>query len=650
MAGWSQPSRHHTKWPRTEPSPGIRTLTGKEREHLEFYRGLINIIPPSALPREHRELLLALRVFGDPARFDAHRLEAKKRDIGLPKVFSKYLSSNRDQSVPQDLIFHLRQIWKESLALADDETPVLLDCMAGGGAIPLEGVRYGLKVFANELNPVAAVILKATVEYPARFGRALSQHIMDSACAIADRLRVRLARFFPFPTVEEWWMDVEDEARAKYAAKSIAQIAPDSQHEQRKNTYLWTRVVPCSRCDLWIPLSTNFTLKTKGKPATHLAAFPGVPKGAQSDYCSFRIVRRAEWKDCAWPRPGFEYWDPRDTPTFKDGQAICPRCGHIMSGEEVKAIAKLREGGLAAQMYAVCSQVPVKLTYRSGDVKVRYMWRFRAPTQTDLDAVQAAEEELARLRPRWEAQDLVPSEEVPEGEKTREPRNMNLMRWRDLFLPRQLLTNVVILEEIRAAQARARAELPEAEAEAVSVYLAFMLSKVVNYNSVNTFWNYIRLNGTQTFSRHDFAFRGAFNEFEGAREPIPWAVSQVLGAYEELARLLHGEPVFLGGVDDEGEVDESLSPEDARDEETSDEEGESQEAAAFAGRDGQVHLRPEVIVPTVTCDDAAALSVPAPGTVHLICVDPPYYNNVQYAELSNFFYVWLKRALHDCLA
>ena len=69
---------------------------------------------------------------------------------------------------------------------------------------------------------------------------------------------------------------------------------------------------------------------------------------------------------------------------------------------------------------------------------------------------------------------------------------MGLIRWRDLFLPRQLLTNVVILEEIRAAQARARAELPEAEAEAVSVYLAFILSKVVNYNSVNTFWDYGR--------------------------------------------------------------------------------------------------------------------------------------------------------------
>ena len=51
----------------------------------------------------------------------------------------------------------LQNIWKESLLLAENEVPVLLDSMAGGGAIPLEGVRYGLKVFANELNPVAAL-------------------------------------------------------------------------------------------------------------------------------------------------------------------------------------------------------------------------------------------------------------------------------------------------------------------------------------------------------------------------------------------------------------------------------------------------------------------------------------------------------------
>jgi len=222
---------------------------------------------------------------------------------------------------------------------------------------------------------------------------------------------------------------------------------------------------------------------------------------------------------------------------------------------------------------------------------------------------------------------------------------MGLIRWRDLFLPRQLLTNVVILEEIRAAQARAQAELPEAEAEAVSVYLAFILSKVVNYNSVNTFWHYGRRTVTQTFSRHDFAFRPAFCEFEGARETVMWGASQVINAYDSLARLIHGEPVSLEGTGDE-EMDE-LDEEAGLDTEEADDAGEAVEAPAPFEQTSEIHLRPEVIVPTITCDDAAALSTPAPGTVHLICVDPPYYKNVQYAELSNFFYVWLKRALRD---
>ena len=70
-------------------------------------------------------------------------------------------------------------------------------------------------------------------------------------------------------------------------------------------------------------------------------------------------------------------------------------------------------------MYAVCSRMPIKLTYHNGDVRIRYLWHFRAPTPADLDAVRAAEEELARLRLRWEAQDLIPTEEIPEGEKTK---------------------------------------------------------------------------------------------------------------------------------------------------------------------------------------------------------------------------------------
>jgi hypothetical protein len=127
-----------------------------------------------------------------------------------------------------------------------------------------------------------------------------------------------------------------------------------------------------------------------------------------------------------------------------------------------------------------------------------------------------------------------------------------------------------------------------------------------------------------------------------------WGAAQVIGAYEALAGLIHGESVNLNAGDDDEGFD--------RDEETENElesigedDSEDKEMPAMdtPSHSGEHHIRPEVIVPTVTCEDAAALSVPEPGTVHLICVDPPYYNNVQYSELSNFFYVWLKRALRD---
>jgi adenine-specific DNA methylase len=274
-------------------------------------------------------------------------------------------------------------------------------------------------------------------------------------------------------------------------------------------------------------------------------------------------------------------------------------------------------------------------------LKTRHVWHFRTPTASDLAAAQAAQEELARQESRWAH--LIPTEIIEEGEKTREPRNMGLTRWRDLFTPRQLLATVTVLEEIRSAKDKARTDLPAQEAEAIAVYLALMLGKVVDYNSVNTFWHTGSHAPMHTFSRHDFAFRPAFCEIEGSREVFSFASGQVASVYGELSELIHGEAVCLEGATDEGDEDEES--EDAQPADESD-EGAAQEPTALLVN-GEVHLRPEVVVPTITCNDAAALETPTPGTVHLVCVDPPYYNNVQYAELSNFFYVWLKRALGD---
>jgi adenine-specific DNA methylase len=562
-----------------------------------------------------------------------------------PQAFSKS---------PSDPLLDSLLGWMcELCILTKDEKVIMLDSMAGGGSIPLEGVRYGLKVYANELNPVASLILKSTLEYPTRYGRAILPILHRLSEEVANRVGQRLVPFFYHESPIEWWAKCETEVRQKFKAKTILKREPAG--NERIQAILWLRTIPCPNCALNIPLSTNLSIVTKkGKPEASIAAFPVVPAQGWGNDCTFRILPRALWKECVWPHPGFEQWDPRGTPTFKDGKAFRPRCGHVMAGDEVKAIAQSRKGGLAAQMYAVCSQVPVKLSYKNGDVKIRYLWRFRPPTQADLDAVRTAEAELSRLRPRWEAQDLIPREEVPEDMEDRRPREYGMSHWRDLFLPRQLLTNVVVLEEIRAAQTRARAELPEAEAEAVSVYLALMLSKIINYNSASSSWHDSRHQIRGMMMGHDFRFHASFTEMEGARETVLWAASQVINAYEALARLIHGEPVSLEkGSEEDEEVNDPDSEGKNEEEDTTDmevdeeEELECEVEAPLSGETNQVHPRPEVIVPTITCEDAAALSEPAPGTVHLICVDPPYYNNVQYAELSNFFYVWLKRALRD---
>ena len=626
-----------------EPSAmDLQELPERLDTHRSLYEKIMREVHPSHLPGPQKALLRALGITGDSdAAYRRLALRDELCDRGPRIPLPDALAYRHPQAFKIPLEGQLIDecLSEVRASLGVEEPIVVVDPMAGGGTIPLEAVRYGFRVYANDLNPVASLVLKATVEYPARFGAAIGSAISAMARHISAAARNRLARYFPVQSSAEWWGHLERDQVARLQTRQVGDVAPGG--DEALKDYLWLRTIPCPKCGLNIPLSTNLTIVSqKGKPNESIAAFPVVPSRAEGDTCTFRIVRRSEWQECRWPRPGFDKWDPRGTPTFKDGSAICPRCGRVIDGNEVKAFARRRSGGLPSQMYAVCSQVPVNLTYKNGEVKTRYLWRFRAPTRADLDAVDAADAELARLTPRWQAEGLIPDEEIPEGEKTREPRNMGMKRWRDLFLPRQLLTNMVVLEEITKAQALAKKDLPEAEAEAVSVYLSFMLSKIVNYNSVNTFWDYTRKKGAQTFSRHDFAFRAAFSEFEGARETVDWAASQVLNAYEELARLIHGEPVNLSEGDEDAEVEEG---EETGDEETSDDTGDAEPATSSVNE--EACLRPEVIVPTVTCEDAAALSEPAPGTVHLICVDPPYYNNVQYSELSNFFYVWLKRAL-----
>jgi len=278
-----------------------------------------------------------------------------------------------------------------------------------------------------------------------------------------------------------------------------------------------------------------------------------------------------------------------DRSTYKKGVAESIWTRTPIPGEYIRTQAQ--EGKVGAMLLAVAVTVPGK----SGR-------QFRVPIEDDLKAVAAAEAELQRRLPGWEIADLVPTEPIFEGKETKRSVDMGLTRWSDMFTPRQLLTNITALEELHAIVSEARSELGEERGRAVGLYLALALDKACDYNGMLSSWDATRLNIRHTFDRHDFAYKWTFAEFDGAHSLFPWAVSQVEDAYRGIAKLA-ARPATLHG--DLGQVETQI-------------------------------IR----------GSAASLPLPA-ESVDAVVTDPPYYDNVMYAECSDYFYVWLKRSLRD---
>ncbi len=74
---------------------------------------------------------------------------------------------------------------------------VVCDPMAGGGTIPFESLRLGFRTVAVDYSPVAYIILKATIEYPARYGRKLAFRVKEEANNLISHIEENLSNFYP---------------------------------------------------------------------------------------------------------------------------------------------------------------------------------------------------------------------------------------------------------------------------------------------------------------------------------------------------------------------------------------------------------------------------------------------------------------------
>lgn len=479
------------------------------------------------------------------------------------------------------------------------EPLTILDPTAGGGSIPFEALRLGHRVVANDLNPVAAVILHATLDYPLRFGVDLAGDIEKWGNFLVGHLHRSVDELYP----QQGTLPVHEKA----ALEAHLNCCPDlvaPYNEEYPIDYLYVRQVTCPHCGGEAPLLNTCWLSKSGEKWGVRVVTDGQARGGKVYFEPYRVGQGNRG-------PNGE--DPNQA-TVTKGVGTCVHCKQAISADEIKAQARGESphGKWQDRLYCVVAvRYQPKLDkngqpqrYRSGDkageIKTEKVRFFRAPNTLDLEALELAEQRLKERWPEWEAQGLIPTERIPEGNDMR-PVIYGMPRWCDMFTPRQLLGHLILVEELNRLKPQILREHGEERGRAIVTYLQFAIDKCVDYNSKQTRWIPQRCIVSGTFGRHDFSVKWTFGEmvYSGPHSGAAWGLSQVMDAFKGIAELVNP-------------MKRPLHSDQVR----------------------------------VLNTSAANLDV-AEHSVDLICMDPPYYNNVQYAELADFYYVWQRRTLAD---
>lgn len=353
--------------------------------------------------------------------------------------------------------------------------------------------------------------------------------------------------------------------------------------------YIFARSVACPRTGKQAPLSPNWWLSTE--KGSEVAVRVVVERNGQDlDEPAFEILEGTEAVDS---KP--------DEGTVSGGDGVSVWDGLPIEDSYIKDEA--RAGRLGSILYAVSVRRPNPIGRRS-----KWTRGYRPPTETDRGCLSAALEASKDLVPKWIASGIIPDEDVPEGNDAR-PQQYGMRRWVDMFSPRQQLVHGVFAEEFQLLREELEIAQGEGAGRDVAGILGLMQGKALNFDALLASWHVSRQVMRSVFERHDFAFKWTYAEFE-ASELFPWCLDQVIDAYDGIASLYKPgtAPYLVKGN-------------------------------TFLGTRADLrHPVPGAV--RVLRGSAGDLSKVHSGSQTLVCIDPPYYDNVMYAELSDFFGVW----------
>jgi len=502
----------------------------------------------------------------------------------------------------------------------------LLDPFAGFGSIPLEGVRLGLgEVVASELLPTAYVFLKAVLEYPKwaverKIGKKLIEDVERYGEWITSRLR-------------------EDQDIRELYEEDVA-------------VYIGTWEVKCPHCGKWTPLVGNWWLARVSGGAVEEEEGEEAEEGSRS----------GDFKRLAWMEPvrvndsivikvrdlnrelgrrvirarvnagqgrivvdGVTYTIPARNIDVRRETATCLHCNNTIrkGAREWYVKEALKDWNQKLEQY-LSGQIDLQTLKETTEARPRLLVKVRI-VNSDLVFEPATQEDneklwkaLEKLRQIWGDPDIPTEPMTPYGGPTLGDPPLIFRNFYKLFNPRQLLTLVKLVKLIREAGKKVEEEkLKEGwskeeaykYAEAVTTYLAIALLKYTTYNTMMTWLHSSNPWGVDVSP--SLADRGI---------AIQWNWCEILPLAEKgISRIFKNPVSFINAV--KAQI-RSLS----------------YLLSAISGSPSRVR---------VLLDDATVLSKLGGERFDVIVTDPPYRDDVPYTELSDFYYVWLKRALSD---
>jgi len=350
--------------------------------------------------------------------------------------FTKAIGLNKVKDVPYKILYLVnpnRRVIQELIkkyVRRDPREIIVVDPMAGGGSIPLEALRLGFYTVAMDYNPIAYLVLKAVLEYPAKYGRKLYEDVKREVEKLIDWARKVLSQYY----------------------------APDAYN------YIIARGYRCPnpKCKGLIPIIHNPKLRKKGpylefkvdknnktftvEISQHETTFEKL----RCPYCRTPISRDAALKT----------WVQKHKELLKIA----------LSGNVEKAEEKIEE--LLETHIILVKETP---------------HGFKLADEKDKDAFVKAYLDLASQIN--ELRDVLLDAQIPaENEVFKPIRDLGIEYWYELFNSRQLLLLLKLLKYVKERTEQLIKEKGE-YGVAIALYLAFGIDKFADYNNIATEWD-----------------------------------------------------------------------------------------------------------------------------------------------------------------